>query len=108
MKKEDGPRKEKRGTVLEEKNGDDPGKEKKRDGPGRKKKRDGPGNKNQGPSLLFYKISLHILVDGNAKNVIFCRTKNAWKRSKIGSFVDYYNFICYPKYSIYIKQQASK
>ncbi len=77
MKKEDGPRKEKRGTVLEEKNGDDPGKEKKRDGPGRKKKRDGPGNKNQGPSLLFYKISLHILVDGNAKNVIFCRTKNA-------------------------------
>ena len=68
MKKEDGPRKEKRGTVLEEKNGD---------GPGRKKKRDGPGNKNQGPSLLFYKISLHILVDGNAKNVIFCRTKNA-------------------------------
>ena len=66
MKKEDGPRKEKRGTVLEEKNGDDPGKEKKRDGPGRKKKRDGPGNKNQGPSLLFYKISLHILVDGNA------------------------------------------
>ena len=77
MKKEDGPRKEKRGTVLEEKNGDDPGKEKKRDGPGRKKKRDGPGNQNQGPSLLFYKISLHILVDGNAKNVIFCRTKNA-------------------------------
>lgn len=77
MKKEDGPRKEKRGTVLEEKNGDDPGKEKKRDGPGRKKKRDGPGNKNQGPSLLFYKISLHILVDRNAKNVIFCRTKNA-------------------------------
>ena len=77
MKKEDGPRKEKRGTVLEEKNGDDPGKEKKRDGPGRKKKRDGPGNKNQGPSLLFYKISLHILVDGNAKNVIFCRTKDA-------------------------------
>ena len=77
MKKEDGPRKEKSGTVLEEKNGDDPGKEKKRDGPGRKKKRDGPGNKNQGPSLLFYKISLHILVDGNAKNVIFCRTKNA-------------------------------
>ena len=77
MKKEDGPRKEKRGTVLEEKKGDDPGKEKKRDGPGRKKKRDGPGNKNQGPSLLFYKISLHILVDGNAKNVIFCRTKNA-------------------------------
>ena len=77
MKKEDGPRKEKRGTVLEEKNGDYPGKEKKRDGPGRKKKRDCPGNKNQGPSLLFYKISLHILVDGNAKNVIFCRTKNA-------------------------------
>ena len=77
MKKEDGPRKEKRGTVLEEKNGDDPGKEKKRDGPGKEKKRDGPGNKNQGPSLLFYKISLHILVDGNAKNVIFCRTKNA-------------------------------
>ena len=77
MKKEDGPRKEKRGTVLEEKNGDDPGKEKKRDGPGRKKNRDGPGNKKQGPSLLFYKISLHILVDGNAKNVIFCRTKNA-------------------------------
>jgi len=38
MKKEDGPRKEKRGTVLEEKNGDDPGKEKKRDGPGRKKR----------------------------------------------------------------------
>ena len=38
MKKEDGPRKEKRGTVLEEKNGDDPGKEKKRDGPWRKKR----------------------------------------------------------------------
>lgn len=75
------------------------------------KKGDGPGGEKRGTVLdsyfkdrpLFYKISLHTSVDGSAKNVIFCRTKNAWKRSKIGSFVDYYNFICYPKYSIYIK-----
>ena len=85
MKNGDGPGKEKRGTVLEEKKRDGPGREKwgrswkrkKEERSWKKKKRDGPGNKNQGPSLLFYKISLHILVDGNAKNVIFCRTKNA-------------------------------
>ena len=59
-------------------------KEKKRDGPGRKKE-GRSWKKKRGTVLeirikdrpLFYKISLHILVDGNVKNVIFCRTKNA-------------------------------
>lgn len=67
MKNGDGPGKEKTGTVLEE------------------KKRDVPGREKRGTVLdsyfkdrpLFYKISLHISVDGSAKNVIFCRTKNA-------------------------------